>query len=92
MDHPSKPRSVNLERLQQLSESQLQDRIVKAPIKSQKKKEQIEAKLKALQLELSEYQKYRQDDMTACKRLLEERKTKKEALPSGGTGVAKRVA
>lgn len=87
-----KPRSVDLARLQQLSDIQLQERITKSPHKVQKKKDQIETKIKQLQQQLSEYVKYRQEDASAAKKIIEDRKGKKDALPAGGTAGVKKAA
>lgn len=87
-----KPRSVDLARLQQMSDGQLQERITKSPQKVQKKKDQIEGKIKDLQQQLTAYVKYRTEDVAACKKTLEERKGKKESLPSGGASTVKKAA
>lgn len=87
-----KPRSVDLGRLQQMSDTQLQERITKSPQKVQKKKDQIEGKIKELQQQLTEYVKYRAEDVAACKKTLEERKSKKESLPAGGSNSVKKAA
>lgn len=77
-------KSVNLVKLQGLSDSQLTERIQKSPQKAEEKKNRLTAKIKELEQQIASYAKYRSDDVAACKKILEDRQKAKSALPGGG--------
>lgn len=77
------PKTVNQVKLNGLTDSQLIERIQKAPLKIEAKKIQILAKIKELEQQLSAYTKYRTDDLSAAKQILEQRQKTKTALPGG---------
>lgn len=78
-----KIKTVNVARLQGMSDGQLQERIQKSSAKIETKKARLEAKIREFQQQIAAYNKYRGDDLAACKRILEERAKKKTALPTG---------
>ncbi|MER2513505.1 MAG: hypothetical protein ABTQ25_13995 [Nitrosomonas ureae] len=77
-------KNVNLIKLQGLSDSQLIERIQKSPQKVEEKKNRLTAKIKELELQIAAYSKYRAEDASACKKILEERQKAKASLPKGG--------
>ncbi|MBX3040929.1 MAG: hypothetical protein KF789_09515 [Bdellovibrionaceae bacterium] len=80
-------KTVNQIKLQGLTDSQLIERIQKAPQKIEDKKSRLTAKIKELEQQIADYTKYRNDDLAACKKILEERQKSKAALPGGVTDV-----
>lgn len=82
-----KPKTVNLAKLQGLSDIELEERINKAPEKVAKKKERYEVQHKLNMARLSAYQTYREQDAEACRKILQQRK-QKQSLPSGNGRVA----
>lgn len=77
-----KPKSVNIEKLNLLTESELNERISKSQEKVTQKRERFQAQHALNMARLSAYETYRKADAEACKKILTDRKAK-AALPSG---------
>ena len=85
-----KPKLVNTERLNLLSDIELNERISKSQSKVTKKRDRYQAQHALNMARLSAYEAYRKADVEACKKILNDRKTKAE-LPKGGNGPAAKV-
>lgn len=77
-----KPKTVNIEKLNLLSESEINERISKSQDKVTQKRERYLAQHALNMARLSAYEAYRKADAEVCKKILTERKTK-AALPTG---------
>ena len=82
-----KPKTINLEKLNTLSDSELSERITKSPEKVNQKRERYTAQHSLNMARLSAYESYRKADSEACKKILSERKAKLD-LPKGGNSQA----
>ena len=77
-----KPKTVNLEKLSTLSDSELSERILKCADKITKKRDRYQAQHALNLARLAAYESYKKADSDACKKLLSDRKAK-GALPTG---------
>jgi hypothetical protein len=84
-----KPKTVNLEKLNALSEAQLTERISKSAEKVAQKRQRYEAQHKLNMARLAAYETYRKADSEACKKILAERKTKSSLPPGNSQAVTK---
>lgn len=82
-----KPKSVNLEKLNNLTDAELNERITKSPEKVNHKRERYLAQHALNMARLTAYESYRKADSEACRKILTERKAKSE-LPKGGNSQA----
>lgn len=77
-----KPKQVNHSKLQALTESELEERIKKAPEKVNSKREKYNQQHALNMARLAAYESYKKADAEACKKILSERKAKTN-LPAG---------
>lgn len=85
-------KSVNLARLNALNDEQLIEKLNKSPSKVLQKKERLTTKIKSLELEIQEYIRYRAEEASAIKKIIEERTKTKGALPKGNLPSQQKVA
>lgn len=84
-----KPKTVNLDKLNSLSDAQLTERISKSSEKVTQKRQRYEAQHKLNMARLSAYESYRKADSEACKKILTERKSKSSLPPGNSQAVVK---
>lgn len=77
-----KPKQVNLSKLHALTDTELDERIKKAPEKINSKREKYNQQHALNMARLAAYESYRKADADACKKILNERKAKNN-LPLG---------